>query len=116
MARHRKPRVHAWGRLHHKFHGTYWCAIVLCFENAEAARAALCRLHWFTVSIKHDDVLVATLTGKAIDVTVRKLERMRVGDKKERIDGMPYSIDYGPDFEIEVMVDAAPVATPAMSQ
>lgn len=105
MARPKKPRVHATGQLFHHFHGTYWCAIVLQFKDAEQARKALPRLQGFEVGKKHAEVLVVSLIGRAIDRTVRRLNKLRVGDKSLEIDGTPFSIDYGPEFEIEVIVD-----------
>lgn len=107
----RKPRVKATGRLYHKFHGTYWCCIVLIFDSPEHASMAVHRLHGFTVADKHPDALIATATGKTIDRIVRMLKRLRTGDKRDSIDGMVTSIDHGPEFTISVPVEHVPVTT-----
>jgi hypothetical protein len=116
MARPRKPRARARGQLFHKFHGNYWAVIVLVFDTAEEATAALPRLRGFEVGAKDPAALVMSAKGKGVDRAVRMLEKHRVGDKSEGIGGVAHSIDHGPDFELAVPVDlvkAAPASTAA---
>ncbi len=110
--RRRVPTVKATGRWFHKFHGNYWCVVVLYFESADHAKAALPRLAGFRVADKSPDALVTSASGRMTDKLLRTLKKYRVGDKTHAIDGLPFSIDCGPDFEIAVPVEAVPVATP----
>jgi hypothetical protein len=109
MARSVKPTVAAHGRVFHKFHGTYWCFVVLIFKSAQDANAALPKLKGFEVSDNATDALVRTASGKDVKRTMRMLERWRTGDKTHAVDGVPFSIDCGPEFTIAVPVDAQPV-------
>jgi hypothetical protein len=113
MARRKVATVRATGRWYHKFHGTYWCVVVLIFKDAEQAKAALPRLPGFNVADKYPEGLVITAQEKSTRALLRTLKRYRVGDKTHPIDGLPFSIDYGPDFDLEVPIAMAPVATPA---
>lgn len=112
MGRASRPLAHASGRVFHKFHGNYWCVVVLCFDNAEQAAAALAVLPGFAVAENATDALVASFTGKAVDKAMRLLKKHRIGDKTHEIAGVPFSIDCGPEFEIAVPVDALPAAAP----
>ncbi len=110
--RRRVPTVKATGRWFHKFHGTYWCVVVLCFESEANAKAALPRLPGFQLGDKSPDALVISATGKAIKKLLSTLKKYRVGDKTHAIDGLPFSIDCGPDFDIAVPVEAVQAAPP----
>ncbi len=110
MARAAKPTLAAHGRVFHKFHGTYWCFVVLIFEGPSQATAALAKLPGFSVSDNSTDALVKSATGKDVGKTVRLLQKWRTGDKEHAIDGVPFSIDCGPEFTIAVPVDVPPVS------
>ena len=109
MARFAKATLAAHGRVFHKFHGTYWCFVVLIFEGTAQATVALAKLPGFSVSDNSTDALVKSATGKDVGKTMRMLRKWRTGDKTHAIDGVPFSIDCGPEFTIAVPVDAQPV-------
>ena len=106
MARRARRTVSAYGRVYHKFHGTYWCFIVLIFGSNANAVAAMPLLPGFSISEHSADALVKSATGKEVGKTIRRLKRFRTGDKTHAIDGVPFNIDCGPEFTIAVPVES----------
>jgi hypothetical protein len=84
--------------------------VVLIFETEAHARAALPQLPGFSVGDKSPNALVTTAKGKGTTRLLRLLNRYRVGDKTHAIDGLPFSIDCGPRFDVAIPVEHLPIA------
>lgn len=98
-------QIKAVGQLAHHFHGIYWCAIVLVFDDAASARDALGVLgEPWKVGQRNDRVLAASFDSATLDVEKQRLGRYGADERK--IDSLAKSIDYGEPFE--VAIDVAP--------
>jgi len=100
------------GRLAHKFHGTYWCAIVIGFDSADHAIDAQRALGdpW-KVHPKEPKALIAALDSAQLDAfktkyapKARPCKRRdcRHGCVDAAIDNLNHSVDVGPIFDVEI--------------
>lgn len=117
------------GRLFHKFHGTYWCIIVIRFQSAELAALAMAAINAaITTAFKALGEKPRDKEGKEIE-TIRQwvvsekepaaIHWNGLGNQlkivkdifidqwgcKQPIDDRNHSIDYGDEFTIEVPIE-----------